>query len=283
MTASATVDERSVTVGDIDLVVAEAGTGGRPFLLVHGFTGAKEDFTEWLDPLAARGWHAVAPDLRGHGSSAKPESDDAYSFPLLAGDIVGLADALGWGRFALLGHSMGGMVAQLVAVADPRRLSGLVLMDTGHGPVEGLDADMVAAVVEVVRQQGMAGLVALMGQLSSPLETPAHRRLLEERPGYAAFGENKMLATSPHLYAAISTRFLDVEDRLEDLRALPDDLPVLVMVGDQDRPFIASSKRMAAAIPAATLVVLPDAGHSPQFENPEAWWAALSGFLDRIG
>ena len=59
---------RTLSVGPVDLAIAEAGDGGRPLLLLHGFTGAKEDFTEWLDPLAALGWHGVAPDHRGHGA-----------------------------------------------------------------------------------------------------------------------------------------------------------------------------------------------------------------------
>jgi pimeloyl-ACP methyl ester carboxylesterase len=53
----------------------------------------------------------------------------------------------------------------------------------------------------------------------------------------------------------------------------------MVMVGDQDVPFIGPSERMAAAIPGAVLAVIPDAGHCPQFENPEQWWVALSTFL----
>src|SRR3954463_5300813 len=99
------------------LAYAEAGAGGRPFLLVHGFTGAKEDFTEWLDRLADAGWHAVAPDNRGHGASEKPDDESEYAFALLAGDLLALADDL-WGPdapFVLLGHSMGGMVAQVLA------------------------------------------------------------------------------------------------------------------------------------------------------------------------
>src|SRR5580765_970969 len=102
-------------VGEIDLDVAHAGEGGRPLLLIHGFTGAKEDFTDWLDPLAKRGWHAVAPDLRGHGGSAHPEQETDYSFEIFAADMVKLTDALGWDRFVVLGHSMGGMIAQVLA------------------------------------------------------------------------------------------------------------------------------------------------------------------------
>lgn len=276
------MEQRTVAVGDVDLVVAESGMGGRPLLLLHGFTGAKEDFTPWLDPLAARGWHAVAPDHRGHGGSAKPASDDAYSFSILADEALALTDALGWDRFALLGHSMGGMVAQLMAVEVPQRLTGLVLMDTGHGPVRGLDPTLAAAAVGIVRERGMDGLIEVMKEFESPLGTPAHTRLLAERPGYAAFGERKMRATSPHLYAAMTALFVDSPDRLEALTTLPATLPVLVMVGDQDTPFIAASKRMAQSISGAEFAVIADAGHSPQFENPDGWWTALSGFLDQI-
>src|SRR5215813_9493693 len=125
--------ERDVDLGDVRVSIAEAGAGPRRLLLVHGFTGAKEDFTPWLDRLAASGWHAVAPDLRGHGASAKPAQEAAYSFEIMADDMLGLADALGWDRFVLLGHSMGGMVAQFVACKEPARLDGLILMDTAHG------------------------------------------------------------------------------------------------------------------------------------------------------
>ncbi len=72
--------ERLVNLGDVQLSIAEAGAGQRRLLLVHGFTGAKEDFTSWLDRLAGLGWHAVAPDLRGHGASSKPAEESAYSF-----------------------------------------------------------------------------------------------------------------------------------------------------------------------------------------------------------
>jgi pimeloyl-ACP methyl ester carboxylesterase len=60
-------------------------------------------------------------------------------------------------------------------------------------------------------------------------------------------------------------------------------VPVLVIVGEQDQPFIGHSERMAKAIPAARLAVIPDAGHSPQFENTEAWWDALTSFLQEVG
>jgi pimeloyl-ACP methyl ester carboxylesterase len=276
------VQERTIDLGPVELSIAESGAGGRPFLLLHGFTGAKEDFTEWLDPLAEAGWHAVAPDHRGHGASSKPEDESAYSFEILAADSLALLDALGWDHYALLGHSMGGMVAQFIATKSPERLRALVLMDTGHGPIENLDPAMVEAAVSIVRTQGIGALADLLADRDSPLDTPAHQRLLAEKQGYAEFEDRKFRSTSPSLYAPLSSSFVNTSDRLDDLRRLPDTLRTLVIVGEQDQPFIGPSERMAEAIPDASLVVIPDAGHSPQFENPEAWWAALSGFLGKL-
>ena len=132
---------REVRLGDVQLAIAEAGIGGRPVMLVHGFTGAKEDFTDFLEPLAERGWHAVAPDLRGHGTSDHPGDEESYSLAIMAADLLALADALGCGSFVLLGHSMGGIVAQQLLLAHPERVRALVLMDTTHGPIDWVEAD----------------------------------------------------------------------------------------------------------------------------------------------
>jgi pimeloyl-ACP methyl ester carboxylesterase len=271
--------ERMVAVGDIHMSIGEAGAGQSPLLLVHGFTGAKEDFTPWLDRLAASGWHAVAPDLRGHGASAKPPDETAYSFEIMADDMLDLADALGWERFVLLGHSMGGMVAQFVASKAPARLDGLILMDTAHGPLRNLDPALVDAAVTIVRSQGMDALASILAERQGPLETAAHRRLIDEQAGYAEFCDRKLRATSPALYAAMAPAFLSSPDRLDNLRTLPESLPVLVIVGELDQPFLGPSKRMAVGVGQAVLEIIPDAGHCPQFENAEAWWRALSAFL----
>src|SRR3954468_724216 len=187
------------------LEFAQAGAGGGPFMLVHGFTGAKDDFTEWLEPLAAEGWHAVAPDNRGHGESPKPDDEAAYSFELLAGGVLELADAV-WGAgapFVLLGHSMGGMVAQVAALRSPERISGLVLMDTLHGPLPFVDRGQIDAAIHVVREQGIDGLHVAMADRESALDSPAHLRVLAERPGYQEFNDRKFLATSKSAYAAM--------------------------------------------------------------------------------
>lgn len=279
--------ERTITVttagGEAHLAVAEAGAGGRPLLLVHGFTGAKEDFTEWLDPLAERGWHAVAPDQRGHGASHQPADEAAYGFEAFADDLHALIDALGWERCSALGHSMGGMVVQTAVLQAPGRFDALVLMDTSHRGLRA-DAALVELGVAIARAEGIAAVMAAQDALGDdqPLGTTAHQRVLEAREGYREFGARKMLASSPAMYASMLQAITDASavDRLPHLSGIA--VPTLVVVGDEDEPFLKPSRRMADAIPGAELAVIPDAGHSPQFENPDAWWLALSGFLDRL-
>jgi len=274
---------RRVDANGLTFEIAEAGAGSdRRMLLVHGFTGAKDDFVEAVDSLADHGWHAVAPDLRGHGNSSKPSSENDYDFELFADDLWALVDAIGWTEpFVLLGHSMGGMAAQVAALRQPARLRGLVLMDTAHGPLEGIDRSDLALGVDVVREHGMKTLLELMNEREGVLETPAAARVRAERPGWEEFERRKFLASSPAMWAAMASNMLHQADRLDAVATLP--LPVLVLVGEQDEPFIGHSQRMAKVIPGARLVVIPDAGHSPQFENTDAWLDAVVSFLEEVG
>mgnify|MGYP001606798044 CR=1 FL=1 len=277
--------ERTISVdggdGPLELAVLEAGAGGRPLLLTHGFTGAKEDFADFVVPFAELGWHVLAPDQRGHGSSAKPSDTAAYSFERLAGDLLALLDAQGWERCVALGHSMGGMVVQVAALAAPDRFDGLILMDTSHKPLYGADEPLIAAAAALALEQGMEAVLAAQAGIPT-LDNPVHRRLVEARPGYGEFGDRKLLATSPHLYASMLTAIAGFAeqaepDRLAALASVA--VPTLVVVGEEDRPFRKASQRMAEAIPGARLAVIPGGAHSPQFEAPDEWWAAVSGFL----
>ena len=272
--------DRGGALGSV--AVLEAGPGGRPLLLVHGFTGAKEDFADHVVALAERGWWVVAPDLRGHGASDQPVVEDEYSLDHFADDLWALADALGWSELVLLGHSMGGMASQVAALSAPERLRGLVLMDTSHGSVAGVDPELAAAGAALARTGGMAAVKEVLDALGddAPLGSEAYERVLRERPGYREFGDRKLLGSSPDMYAAMIGQMLDQADRLDDLGRLP--VRSLIIVGEQDEPFVAPSRRMADAMPEARLVVIPDAGHSPQFENPSAWFDALVAFLDEL-
>lgn len=260
------------------LAIDEVGEGGRGLLLVHGFTGGRVDFADHLDALAEAGWWAVAPDLRGHGESWHPEEESGYSFEHYARDVWALVDALGWDRLVLLGHSMGGMIAQVAAAQRPEALDGLVLMDTTHGPL-GIDREIAALGAQIAREGGMASLKEAMDALAGdgPLGTPAGERLLAERPGYREMGERKLLGCSPVMYASMIVHMLDQADRLQQLADVS--VPTLVIVGEQDRPFIKPSEAMVAAVPGARLEVIADAGHSPQFENGDAWRTVMLEFL----
>lgn len=274
----------SVPVNDFELAILQAGPADAPpLLLIHGYTAAKEDFADHLDGLARLGWHAVAPDLRGHGQSSKPDDPAAYSLRQFAADILELADALGWDRFTLLGHSMGGMVAQHVALAAPDRLDALVLMDTSHGALgEHVPPELVDLAKQVVTDGGMRAYLEVSKTIKDPLSSPAYQRVIAERPGHQQYADAKVLGSSPHMWLGMIDELVSPEDdRLAALAATVR-VPTLVIVGEQDTTFLGHAERMAGAITGAQLVVVPDAGHSPQFENPAAWFAAVADFLSRL-
>jgi len=257
----------------VGLVVERTGSGP-PLLLVHGFGGAKEDFADHVDALAEHTAVAVF-DHRGHGESDHPADEAAYSLGRLTADTLGVADALGWPRFRLLGHSMGGMVARRLVLARPERVDALVLMDTSPGPPPGVDPALVEVAVQIERSEGMAALKAVVDELD-PIATPAFERLLRERPGYREFCDRKWAAQSGQMWAALATEMVHQPDQLDALGGLR--CPTLVLVGEEDAAFLAVSEVMADRIPGAQLVVVPDAGHSPQFENPPAWFRAVDDF-----
>jgi 2-succinyl-6-hydroxy-2,4-cyclohexadiene-1-carboxylate synthase len=258
----------------VSLAVEVAGAGA-PLLLVHGFGGAKEDFADHVPALAEHA-SVVRFDHRGHGESDHPADEAAYGLDRLAADTLGVADALGFERFRLLGHSLGGMVVRRVVLAHPERVERLVLMDTSSGPPAGVDPESVEVAISIARIDGMTVLKAALDE-ANRLGTPAHQRLLAERPGYREFEERKWAALSREMWIALVSELARQPDQLRELRAVS--CPTLVIVGEQDTPFLASSRAMAEVIPEARLVVVPDAGHSPQFENPTLWFASVDGFL----
>lgn len=254
--------------------------GGRPLLVLHGFAAAKEDWADGLDELADRGNHVVVPDQRGCGASDHPAGLDAYSMEIVADDALALATALGWDRFTLLGQSQGGMVAQLVALQAPERLDALVLVGTSAAKPAGVDPTMVATGQQVVADGGLDLLIELQRNVEDPLSTPAHRRLLAERPGYAEYGDAKLRACSPEMWRAMLGAMVDQPDRTAALASL--EVPTLVAVGELDHMFLSESQALVAVIPGARLAVIPDAGHSVQLENPTAWTAALLDLLASV-
>ena len=106
---------------------------GAPLLLVHGYTG---DITDWRFQVAefSRTHRVLVFDHRGHGRSDAPADRASYTIEQMADDVEAMADRVGFARFHLLGHSMGGAVVQEVALRSPERLLSLTLHDSGNRP-----------------------------------------------------------------------------------------------------------------------------------------------------
>jgi pimeloyl-ACP methyl ester carboxylesterase len=268
---------RVKTDDGVTLAAVVEGTGPG-LLLVHGFGGAKEDFTDHIAVLA-RDYTVVAFDHRGHGESDKPAYVDSYSLERLRADTMQVADAAGLDQFRLLGHSMGGMVVRLLAVREPERVEALVMMDTSPGPIPGFDPELMEIAAAHALEHGKGPLRELL-DMAKTLTTPAYERCLVERPGYAEFEAKKWDDLSEVMWAAMVRELAYQTDDLDAMRTLT--CPVLVIVGEQDTPFVGVSRKMASLIQNASLVIVPDAGHSPQFENPSVWINALTKFLASV-
>ena len=269
---------RITTSDGVGLAVEVAGTGPGLFL-VHGFGGAKEDFADHVSALS-REHTVVVFDHRGHGSSDKPADRASYSFDRMAIDVLEIADACGLDTFRVLGHSMGGMVVRQLPIRAPERVEAFVMMDTTAGPIGSFDPELMELAAEVAFTRGKEALKELL-DMASVLETPAYVRVLDDRPGYREFVERKWDDLSEVMWGAMAVAMARQQDDLAALAAAVR-VPTLVIVGEQDEPFRGPSEAMAAALDGAQLVVIPDAGHSPQFENPDAWIDALSLFLASV-
>jgi len=122
----------NANINGIDLYFEQHGSAGEPLVLVHGYTGDSTDWRHQLPEFAAT-HRVLIMDHRGHGRSSAPGGRDAYSMLQIADDIEALVALAGFDRYHLLGHSMGGTVAQEIALRRPERLLSLTLHDTSHG------------------------------------------------------------------------------------------------------------------------------------------------------
>ncbi|HKS44329.1 MAG TPA: alpha/beta hydrolase [Amycolatopsis sp.] len=112
--------------------IADGPADGRPVLLLHGFPEAGIAWEHQVAVLGARGFRAVAPDQRGYSPGVRPERAAEYGVTELVGDVLAIADELGWSRFDLVGHDWGGAVAWWTAAEHPGRLTTLTVVSTPH-------------------------------------------------------------------------------------------------------------------------------------------------------
>ncbi len=112
--------------------LADGPAAGPPVVLLHGFPESADAWSRIGPALAAGGLQVLAPHQRGYGGSDRPPGVAAYRLDRLAADVLGLADAMGWERFSVVGHDWGGIVAWHLATVAPQRLHRLVVLNAPH-------------------------------------------------------------------------------------------------------------------------------------------------------
>jgi pimeloyl-ACP methyl ester carboxylesterase len=132
------IRHRRVRLGRLGLHVAEAGPAdGPPTILLHGFPESWLGWRRQIGPLAGSGLRLAVPDQRGYGQSDRPRGLAAYHLDRLAGDVIALADACTFGKFRLVGHDWGGLVAFWTASFFPDRIERLAVLNGFHPGVFG--------------------------------------------------------------------------------------------------------------------------------------------------
>jgi pimeloyl-ACP methyl ester carboxylesterase len=259
-----------------------AAGSGPVLLLIHGITSSADAWRAVI-PALAEEHTVVAPDLLGHGGSAKPRGD--YSLGAYASGLRDLLAALGHTRATLVGHSMGGGIAMQLAYQFPERVERLALVSSG-----GLGREVALAlraatlpgadwVLPWLTRRGPRGA---LGLLSGALGRAGLRTQADVRGtarGLASLSDAEARRAFLHTARSIldaSGQRVSATDRLY----LAEGMPTLIVWGERD-PTIPAAHGIAAhaAIPHSRLELFPDAGHYPFDEDPERFAAVLADFV----
>jgi pimeloyl-ACP methyl ester carboxylesterase len=312
------VTHRFIKTNGITLHVAESGDGPL-VLLLHGWPELWYSWRRQLLPLAAAGYHAVAPDIRGYGQSDAPIPLNAYSMRNLLADIEGLLDALGERDAVLVGHDWGATIAWNVAALRPERCRAVIGMSVPHlGRPPVPPTELFEHVfgerwfyVSYFQEPGVAETefeadvartmrTLLAGTASFDTTAPA---VLAKRKGdgflagvevpntLPAWLSDEDLAYFVKQYEASGfrgglNRYRNMDRDWEELPELATariEQPALFITGERDPArSLAPADAMRAFVPDLQEVVVPEAGHWIQQEQPEAVNAALIGFLREL-
>jgi pimeloyl-ACP methyl ester carboxylesterase len=249
------------------------GDHGEPIVFLHGFTGSCRDWDEQMGPFAAT-HRVLVLDHRGHGDSEVPPSRDQFSIERMAADAVAIVDHAGFDRFHVVGHSMGGAIAQEIALRYPDRLLSLTIEDSGYLFGESKDDALRQVMAGLYVTAASDGGMAMLADFGAAMPAPPHMPAETIAAGVARF---KRL--SPETFIGAGQAMEAWEGTQERAHLIT--TPTLVIVGELDEGVVTSAKWLAANIPGATLSVIPEAGHSPQAERPELFNAALRSHVER--
>lgn len=260
-------ETRVRTAGGVELSCGLSGDpAGPPLVLVHGYSDSWRAFAPLMARLPAS-FRVVAVSLRGHGDSDRP--DASYAVDAFVADAVQAMDGLGVGRATVLGHSMGGFVAERLAIDHPDRVSDLVLVGAfrtlrGHPAGEALWRDAVAGLADPVDETFIRAFQ------ESTLARPVPPAFLE-----AVIGESRKLPA--RVWRAALRAMLD-DDFSRDLRKIA--APTTLLWGDRDGLSLREDQdALASAIRGARLVVFRGCGHAPHWEAPDAVARAVTAVM----
>lgn len=249
---------------DTGLSYRRRGTGF-PIVFVHGFLGGAEMWQAQLDAFSDR-FDVIVPDLAGYGGNAQLPSSDSIDGH--ARQVLAFLGGLGIKRFHLIGHSMGGMIAQQMAALAPDRIARLVCY--GTGPV-GVLPDRFESIDTSRDRVRREGLPATARRIAATWFRDG-----EQAQAYdtcVRLGAGVRLDTALAGLTAMET--WDGRAALADIRH-----PTLVLWGDRDRSYgWAQPEALWRGIAGSQLCVLPGCGHNAHLEQPAIFNAILGTFL----
>lgn len=254
---------------EIDIPFIESGKG-RPVVLLHGYPFDKSMWSAQLEAITAAGFRAVAPDLRGLGENKS--SSEVATMDDMARDTAALLDHLGVEQAFICGLSMGGYVAFEFMHLFPSRVRGLVLAGT-RAPAD--NEQEKAGREQQVQTMLRAGMVPISIATLPKLLAP---RTLAEKPDVVKRVRAMITRSDPKGAAAAQRGMAARRDYTEDLSKI--DEPTLVIVGREDsiRP-VADAEFMHRGIRNSQLVVIEDAAHLTNMEQPAIFDGVLIEFL----
>jgi pimeloyl-ACP methyl ester carboxylesterase len=256
---------------------------GPLLVLIHGITASSDTWEDVIEPLADR-YTVLAPDLLGHGLSAKPQGD--YSLGAYASGLRDLLSALGHERGTIVGHSLGGGVAMQMAYQFPDRCERMVLVSSGglgrevHFLLRAATLPGAEFVLPVLAAARVVDTGNALGAFLGRFGLRAGADLEEMWRGFASLGDvgarNAFIHTLRGLIEPGGQR-VNATDRLY----LAQRMPTLLMWGERD-PIIPMRHGRAASeqIPGARFETFPDAGHFPYRDEPRRFVKLLSDFID---
>jgi len=247
---------------------------GTPVTLLHGFTQSGRSWREVMAAMAA-GYQWIVPDLRGHGQT-RIEPGAPCTMDACLSDIEMLWDHLGIERTHLVGYSMGGRLALHVATHRPDRLLSLLTIGAHAGLDDGAREGRRLgdeALAQRIEQDGLEAFVNYWGSL--PLFAGLERR----GPSFVAqLRAERMGNTVAGLAASLRGMGAGVMEPLwNDLPRVG--VPSTFVAGQLDHGYVASARRLAAAVPNGRVEIVLRAGHAVHQERPDAFARVLSGHL----